>query len=120
MEIHELPSGTDGVTVLALDGGLDHTTTDVFVTKMEELLQQGTPRVVLDLKKLTYTSSWGLAAMVRVHHHYAMRGGRIAFADLHTAVAKILHISRLEKFFDLYPTVPEAVRGIAPKPENAG
>ena len=90
MEIHTHPSGVEGVTLLALDGGLDHTTTALFVAKMDELLQQGTSRVVLDLRKLTYASSWGLAAMVRVHHHYAVRGGRIAFADLHAAVAKIL------------------------------
>ena len=56
--------------------------------------------------------------MVRVHHHYAVRGGRIAFADLHAAVAKILRISRLDTFFDLYPTVQAAVRGHQPETEH--
>ena len=75
--------------------------------------------MVLDLRKLTYASSWGLAAMVRVHHHYAVRGGRIAFADLHAAVAKILRISRLDTLFDLYPTVEAAVRSISPRLETS-
>jgi anti-anti-sigma factor len=120
MEIHHLPSGIAGVTLLALDGGLDHTTTALFVAEMDGLLEAGNARVVLDLAKLTYVSSWGLAAMVRVHHHYAARGGRIAFANLHSAMATILRLSRLDHLFDLYPTVEAAVRSIAPKADSAG
>jgi anti-anti-sigma regulatory factor len=54
--------------------------------------------------------------MVRVHHHYAARGGRVAFANLHTAVAAILRISRLDRLFDVYPTVSEAARSIVAEP----
>ena len=120
MEIHQRPSGADGVTLLALDGGLDQTTTALFVAQMDALVQQGASRVVLDLSKLTYASSWGLAAMVRVHHHFAARGGRIAFANLHTAVATVLRVSRLDRLFDLHPTVSEAVRSMAAPSPAAG
>jgi anti-sigma B factor antagonist len=120
MEIHELPSEVAGVTLLALDGGLDHTTTALFVARMDELLEHGSSRIVLDLNRLTYASSWGLAAMVRVHHHYAVRGGRVAFANLHTAIATILRMSRLDRLFDVYATTSEAARGIAPGPKSAG
>ena len=113
MEIHRRQSGRDGVTLLDLDGGLDHTTTALFVSKMDELLQEGAAHVVLDLEHLTYASSWGLAAMVRVHHHFAARGGRIAFANLHTAMATILRVSHLDRLFDLYPTVEEAIAKVA-------
>jgi anti-sigma B factor antagonist len=118
MEIHTHSSGVEGVTLLSLDGGLDHTTTALFVAKMDELLQQGTSRVVLDLRELTYASSWGLAAMVRAHHHFAVRGGRLAFADLHAAVARILRVSRLDTIFDLYPTVEEALRSVSGQTQN--
>jgi anti-sigma B factor antagonist len=120
MEIRRRPTGVQGVTLLALDGGLDHTTTALFIAQMDGLLQQGTLRVVLDLGQLSYASSWGLAAMVRVHHHYAARGGRVAFANLHSAMATILRLSHLDRLFDLHPTVEEAVRSIAPKSDNEG
>jgi anti-sigma B factor antagonist len=118
MEIFERPCDTPGVTLLDLDGGLDHTTTADFVHRMDTLLEKGTPRVVLDLEHLTYASSWGLAALVRVHHHFAVRGGRIAFARLHSAVAAILRTSRLDELFDLYPTIGDAVRGITRAPDG--
>jgi len=120
MEIHQRPCDAEGVALLDLDGGLDHTTTDEFVRRMQDLLQQGTSRVVLDLEHLTYASSLGLASLVRVHHHYATRGGKIAFAGLHSAVATLLRVSRLDRLFDLYPTVQEAVLKVAQPPQVDG
>jgi len=121
MEIHHRPSDIKGVSLLALDGGLDHSNKDGFAEAMERLLQEGTSRVVLDLERLTYVSSWGLAALVHVHHHFAVRGGRIAFANLHSAVATLLHVSRVERLFDLYDSVEEALRAVsAPEAPEKG
>jgi len=119
MEIHERPCDVEGITILALDGGLDHSNSDGFAEKMENLLQRGTPQVVLDLERLAYASSWGLSALVRVHHHYKARGGHIAFANLHSAVATLLRVSHLDRLFDLYPTVEEAIRHLSEGPPDA-
>jgi len=113
MEIHQRPCEVEGVSLLSLDGGLDHSNTERFVDTMDRLLAEGTSRVVLDLERLTYVSSWGLAALVRVHHHYAARGGRIAFASLHSAVAGLLRVSQMDRFFDLYDTVQEALEAVS-------
>jgi len=113
MEIHHRPCEVKGVSLLALDGGLDHTNTDRFVATMDRLLEEDAARLVLDLERLTYVSSWGLAALVRVHHHYAARGGRIAFANLHSAVAGLLHLSHMDRLFDLYDTVQEALEAVS-------
>ncbi len=118
MEIHERPCDVEGVILLALDGGLDHSNSDGFAEKMEDLLQRGTLRVVLDLERLTYASSWGLAALVRMHHHYRARGGNVAFANLHSAVATLLRVSHLDRLFDLYPTVEEAIRHLSQGPPD--
>jgi len=117
MEIRRRTSDVPGVMLLALDGGLDHTTTALFISQMDGLMEEGAARVVVDLGRLSYASSWGLAAMVRVHHHYAARGGRIAFANLHSAIATVLRLSHLDRLFDLYATVEEAVRALTPDPE---
>ena len=118
MEMREHPSEVEGVRLLALDGGLDHTNTDEFIETMYRLLEEGSPCVVLDFERLTYVSSWGLSSLVRVHHHYATRGGRIAFANLHTAVATILRLSHLDRLFDLYPTVAKALKTLSKCPKR--
>jgi anti-sigma B factor antagonist len=113
MEIHQRPCDLEGVSLLALDGGLDHSNTDRFVDAMDRLLDEGTKHVVLDLERLTYVSSWGLAALVRVHHHFAARAGRIAFANLHATVASLLRLSHMDRFFDLYENVEEALEAVS-------
>jgi len=118
MEMREQASGVEGIRLLALDGGLDHTNTDEFIEKMYQMLEEGSPCVVLDLARLTYVSSWGLSSLVRVHHHFATRGGRIAFANLHTAVATLLRLSHLDRLFDLYPTVPAAMKAVTSCPKS--
>jgi len=118
MEIHERPSGIQGVTLLALDGGLDHTNTDTFVQAMYKALDEGSSCVVLDLGRLSYISSWSLGNLVRVHHHFAARGGRVAFANLHSAVASILRLSHLDRLFDLYPTVEAALAAVTKCPKR--
>jgi anti-sigma B factor antagonist len=118
MEMRELASGVEGIRLLALDGGLDHTNTDEFIETMYRLLDEGSPCVVLDMGRLSYVASWGLASLVRVHHHYAMRGGRIAFANLHSAVATVLRLSHLDRLFDLYPTVAKALKALSKCPKR--
>ncbi|HUU11286.1 MAG TPA: STAS domain-containing protein [Phycisphaerae bacterium] len=119
MEIHERPCDVEGVRLLDIDGGLDHTNTEAFARKMHDLLQEGSPRVVLDLEHLTYASSLGLAALRQIHHHGVARGGRVAFANLHSAVATLLRLSHLDRQFDLYPTVGDAIRHVAPAQPDA-
>lgn len=112
MQIHERPPGPGGIVHLALDGGLDHTNTGPFVERMDALLETGRRRVLLDLEELTYISSWGLGALVRVHHHFAVRGGRLAFARLHSKVAGVLKVSHMDRLFDLYATLEEAMAAL--------
>ncbi len=114
MEIHERTTDAEGIRLLAMDGGLDHTNTDEFADRMDAVLAGGAKRVVLDLSALTFVSSWGLAALVRAHHRFHAQGGRLAFADLHSAVATVLRISHLDRLFDLYPTVEEAIESFGP------
>jgi anti-sigma B factor antagonist len=101
------------VHVWTLDGGIDGTTHDQFMSEMQTILHRGDTKVVLDLKDLTYISSMGLGTLVRVHSRFKAAGARLKFAHLHTAVGKILHLSRLDSVFDLYNTVDDAVRSFA-------
>jgi anti-sigma B factor antagonist len=109
MEFREQPTEVEGVRLLALDGGLDHTNADDFADRMDRVLEGGARHVVLDLSQCTYVSSWGLGALVRAHHRFHERDGRLAFADLQNAIATVLRISHLDRLFDLYPTVEEAL-----------
>jgi len=100
------------VHVWAIDGGIDRTTHDEFISDMQRILnsgEKGIVKVVLDLNRLTYISSIGLGTLVRIHNRFQKAGAGLKFANLHTNVGSILHFSHLDRVFDLYPNVEEAV-----------
>jgi len=101
------------VHVWAIDGGIDRTTHDEFIADMQRILnsgEKGTVKVVLDLTRLTYISSLGLGTLVRVHNRFNKAGAGLKFANLHTNVGSVLHFSHLDRVFDLYGTVDEAIK----------
>jgi anti-sigma B factor antagonist len=102
------------VHVWAIDGGIDYTTQEEFLAEMQRVLDAGERRVVLDFHKLSYISSWGLGLLLRVHKRYKNAGADLKFADLHTSVGDVLRLSHLDRVFDLYPTVDDAIRSFAP------
>ena len=111
MQIREQKQVGD-VHVWAIDGGIDRTTHDEFISDMQHILNsgaKGTVKVVLDLARLTYISSIGLGTLVRVHNRFKKAGAGLKFANLHTNVGSILHFSHLDRVFDLYPSIDEAV-----------
>lgn len=100
------------VHVYAIDGGIDRSTHDEFVGEMQAILDAAAPgglKIVLDLGRLTYISSLGLGTLLRVHGRFKKAGSAIKFASLHTNVGDILHFAHLDRVFDLYRTVDEAV-----------
>lgn len=101
------------VHVWAIDGGIDRTTHDQFVEEMYRILDAGGKKVVLDFSRLTYISSMSLGTLVRIHSRFKKTGAGLKFADLHTNVGEILHFAHLDRIFDLYKAVDDAVQAFA-------
>jgi len=97
------------VHVWSIDGGLDHTTHDQFATEMDRILKAGERKVVLDFGRLTYISSVALGTLIRVQARFKKSGASLKFAGLHTNVTEILRFAHLDRVFDLYKNVNEAV-----------
>ena len=98
------------VSVWAIDGGLDRTTHDEFLAEMQHILDAGEKKAVLDFSRLTYISSLSLATLIRVHHRFKKAGAVLKFANLHTNVVGIIHLTGLDSVFDLHSSINDALR----------
>lgn len=94
--------------VLGVDGGLDASTAAQFTTEVEQLIEGGITRIIVDCSKLSYLSSAGLAALLRTHSRMARHGGDVRIAGAHGMVAQVLHLTRLDRLLQLYPDVERA------------
>jgi anti-sigma B factor antagonist len=100
-----------GMMVVAVRGKLDARTTPAFVNASADL--PALP-VILDLAGLEYLSSSGLRALLQLKRDHAKRNIPVAIAGTTGLVDKVIRVSGFDQIFNLYPTVPAALEGVAP------
>ena len=100
-------------TVLELDGGLGYDNYKNFKTNIEPFASQSGLKLVVDLEKITYLSSWGIGALLSLSSRVKKNDGAVAFANLHGEISEIIHIMRLNTVFRLYNSVEEAAAALA-------
>lgn len=100
---------TDGdVLILNADGGLAAVTAEEFVGELERAIGLGCRKLIVDCTRLTHISSYGLGVLIRLHKKLATKGGDVKLSNVSGAVPKILSMTRLNKIFEIYPTLDDA------------
>ena len=97
-----------GAICFKLSGSLDASSCDYLYSVLEERVDGGCKRLILDCQSLEFISSMGLGMLLRIHARLSKRGGDVKLARVHGPVADVFKIVRLDKLFHLYPTVQEA------------
>jgi anti-anti-sigma factor len=98
------------VTVKTLAERLDRSEVSAFRREMQEVLLMDQPRVVLDFCSVTQLDSAGIEFLLLSLSEIVRRDGELKLAALSPQAATILQMTRVGRFFDVYPTVAEAVR----------
>lgn len=97
------------VLVLEVVGELDENTSEDFLDCIEEQIENGHNRVVVDCTNLRYFSSYGIGALIRVHSRMKKRDGDVKLAALQGAAAQALRLTALDKVLAVYTTVEDAL-----------
>ena len=85
---------TEGNTVtLSLDGWMDTQSAPMFAEALDALAPE-TEKLVLDLKKLEYTSSAGVRQIIAAHKKMK---GELTLINLSSEVLDVLHMTSLDK-----------------------
>ncbi|MGZ3097077.1 STAS domain-containing protein [Streptomyces sp. H62] len=98
-------STTNGVRVLTVAGEIDHHTGD---TLRQALDLTGTPRIVVNMRQVTFMDSSGINLFIAAHHSLTEAGGWLRLADVGDAVLRPLQLVGLDDFLDLRDTVEAA------------
>lgn len=102
---HELDRS---VLILNADGGLNADTAASFVSQLEQLIDFGVKKMIIDCTNLTYISSYGIGVLVRLHNKLAKLGGDVKIAAAQNFVLQALNLVRLGQLLDIYPDVNQA------------
>ncbi len=96
----------DGVTVIQVTGEININTSPDLRKLFEK---QGSKKIVVDLEKVTYIDSSGLATLVEILKKTKTQGGSLGLSAMSDKVKSLFEITKLDKLFSIFPNQQEAV-----------
>ncbi len=89
--------------ILALEGDIDLYQTPVVKEKLNELIDRKTERILVDLSRVNYIDSSGLALFIECLQRIGTYGGKLGIFGLQPSVSHIFEIARLDQVLHIYP-----------------
>jgi anti-anti-sigma factor len=95
--------------VLSLEGEIDLHVSPRVAASLAALIEPKPKRLVVDLTKVTYIDSSGLAVLIEGMQNVEAYGGKFVLAGLQENVRPIFEIARLDQVFIIFPHVDAAL-----------
>jgi len=100
---------TKSQNVFSPEGAIDLHVSPEMRASLLELIDQKPKRLVVDLSKVPYVDSSGIAVLILAMQSLEHQGGRFLLAGAQEAVRTILESARLDQYFKLFPDVNAAL-----------
>src|SRR5215831_121590 len=95
--------------VLPLEGDIDLHVSPVVRESLNAMVKKKPERIVIDLSRVTYIDSAGLAALILALQDVEAYGGQFLLSGLQETIRSIFETSRLDGVFRIFPNVDAAL-----------
>ncbi|MFA6599785.1 MAG: STAS domain-containing protein [Candidatus Omnitrophota bacterium] len=102
-----------GISRITVEGDLDFHTSPDLRRELTKLVDQQTPKILIDLEKVGYIDSSGLATFVELFQRMKRYGGKLALFNLAPSVRGVFEIAKLDTIFRLAKNREEALAQLA-------
>src|SRR5260370_34172439 len=99
----------DRPNVLPLEGEIDLHVSPTVTASLNIMIEKKPKQLVVDLSRVTYIDSAGLAAFIEGMQKVEAYGGKVAVASLQETVRPVFRTSQLEQRFRIFPDVDAAL-----------
>ena len=101
-----MPDSSDPSTAsatLAIEGDIDLYQSTAVKVRLNELIDRKTQRILVDLSRVNYIDSSGLALFIECLQRIGSYGGKLGIFGLQPSVSHIFEIARLDQVLHIYP-----------------
>ena len=95
--------------VLSLEGEIDLHVSPRVAVSLRQMIAKKPRQLVVDLSRVTYLDSSGLAVLIEAMQNVEKYGGRFALAGMQETVRSIFDIARLDQVFRIFTDVDSAL-----------
>ena len=100
------------IAIFALQGRLDSVSAPARERELQELLNTGVARLVIDLVDLSYLSSAGLRVLLVAAKGCRSAGGQAVLVGPQAGVSQVLQMSGFDRLLKVYPDRDSALAGL--------
>lgn len=111
MNINEKRSGD--INVYCINGEIDITTSPEVRKMFDKVTKDKVSKIVLNLEKVNYIDSSGLATLVEGLQRMRTYGGKMRLTNLSPKVKSLFEITKLEKLFEIFQEEKQATEAFA-------
>src|SRR6478609_3209148 len=99
----------DRANVLAIEGDIDLHVSPAITESLNAMIKKKPERIVIDLSRVTYIDSSGIAVLILAMQEVEAYGGKFFLSGLQETLRSIFETSRLERVFRIFPDVDAAL-----------
>lgn len=101
----------EGVTIVSPAGRIDTVSAPMLEQAINQAIEGGTRKILLDFSAVSYISSGGLRVLLATAKKLKNPGDRYGLCCLTADVHKILRLAGFTSIFSIYPSEGEALAG---------
>lgn len=102
MKISETTSGD--VRIISIAGRLDANSYLALESHLNQLIQSGEKKLLIDFKQMAYLSSTGLSTLIQGAQKMNAARGKMVFCCVDEKFIDVFEVSGLKQYFVLFPT----------------
>ncbi len=96
------------ITLVQLDGRLDAQTSPTVKAKLQELIEDGQTKIIVDLEQVSFIDSAGLVALVSGLRLARKEDGSVVLSGVQPQAQVVFQLTMLDRIFAIHPTIKEA------------
>jgi anti-sigma B factor antagonist len=100
----------DSIKIVEVEGEVDLYSSPQLRKILMDLTKEERKSILVELGKVKYMDSSGIATLVEALQQISKYNGKLKLANLRDAVRDVFELSRLDKVFDIYPTINDALK----------
>jgi anti-sigma B factor antagonist len=101
------------VVIVDVGKSLDFRNASAFKTKCQQHVEQGTRHVVIDFTRANILDSTALGALFSIYRQISPRDGQMVLVGARGTVAHVIELTKLDRVFEQYATVEEALAALS-------
>jgi anti-sigma B factor antagonist len=102
------PASPNQSEVLPLEGEIDLHVSPRVSASLAQLIAKKPARILVDLSRVSYVDSSGLAVFIEALQSVEKYGGKFAIVGMQETVRSIFEIARLDQVFRIFPDLKAA------------